>query len=342
MRSRLTTNAGHPFLAHMLSQQLWSVVCGPLLLGPLLQPPQSPDASSQKGTTGGIPQPACALFVLERLFILLEYKPLVNNIALALFGRESKAAGACAGISPGAAYDVAAAMTASSSSCPSMGRISPLVSDLYEESGQPRHPLDPYCSGARFSTCREALIAILRGAATSDGGTRADQLAASGAVRMLVAATRCESVWGMVLEGGPVDLAVRFSTLASGLGRFWDVDSMCVCACVYDRSSGLSLVSGAPRSPLSSFTPSVCSPARDPRRSLRPLASGRRRWGRALSAHWPRPSTPSGTHLCLRMTAAPPRIKRPPRWSSDRRERERSWRLERGLGQPRPRLPQRL
>ena len=167
-----------------------------MLLAPLLQPPPAPDASAPKGVpSGGIPQPACALFVLERLLLLLEYRPLVNNIALALLGRDAGRVRAAKsgffGSSPGAAYDLSTAMMASTSSpCPGAGRLSPVSLDCSDQDGQMHHPLDPYSPGSRYATCREALIALLRGAASSSGGSRADQLSASGVVRVLVAVSR--------------------------------------------------------------------------------------------------------------------------------------------------------
>lgn len=193
---------GHPFLANMLAQQVWSVVIGPLLLAPLLQPPPQPEVLSPRTAgipltpKGTLPQPACALFVLERMFLLLEYRPLVNNIALALLGRPLRAehavgwedgmrvAGSGEGRSFGADYDVTAAVLASSA-CPGAGRLSPLVEDLSE--GGQSHPLDP--DGARHGSCREAIVAALRGAAVAGSG-RSEQLTASGAIRMLVAAAR--------------------------------------------------------------------------------------------------------------------------------------------------------
>ena len=191
----------------MLAQRIWSDVIGPLLLAPLLQPPPQPEALSPKGGAaitpkGTLPQPACSLFVLERMFLLIDYRPLVNNIALALLGRTSQQADSCAqgGLLDGASakqgnlggskggsvitdYDVAAAMVASSI-CPGAGRLSPLVEDLSE--GGQSHPLDP--DGQRYGSCREAVIAVLRGAGPGSG--RPEQLNASGAVRMLVAAAR--------------------------------------------------------------------------------------------------------------------------------------------------------
>ena len=198
--------SGHPYLANMLAQQIWSHVIGPLLLAPLLQPPPQPEALSPKGGAaitpkGTLPQPACSLFVLERMFLLIDYRPLVNNIALAILGRTSQQAKSTAqggGTLDGSAahnlggsmggsiitdYDVAAAMVASSI-CPGAGRLSPLAEDLSD--GGQSHPLDP--GGQRYGSCREAIVAVLRGAGPGSG--RSEQLNASGAVRMLVAAAR--------------------------------------------------------------------------------------------------------------------------------------------------------
>ena len=187
----------------MLAQQIWSVVIGPLLLAPLLHPPPQPEVLSPRTAgipltpKGTLPQPACALFVLERMFLLFEYRPLVNNITLALLGRPPLADDTAAGFgvprslgsgeggSFGADYDVAAAVLASSA-CPGAGRLSPLVEDLSE--GGQSHPLDP--DGARHGSCREAIVAALRGAAVAGSG-RSEQLTASGAIRMLIAAARC-------------------------------------------------------------------------------------------------------------------------------------------------------
>ena len=167
----------------MLAQQLWASVIGPLLLGPLLQPPPPPpDLLSPRGAAAaaavpggfksGPPQPSCALFVLERIFLLLDYRPLVNNLALALFGQRpsSSCRSSAAGAPP---------------PCPHLGRLSPLVADLSE--GGQHHPLDP-AGCARFGSCREALVAVLRGGSAISGS---GPLAASGAIRMLVAAARC-------------------------------------------------------------------------------------------------------------------------------------------------------
>jgi len=72
---------GHGHIAHMLAKQLWSLLVGPFLLGPLLG---SVDADIAR--TGLLIKPQTALYVLERVFALITYKPLLHNVAVALLG----------------------------------------------------------------------------------------------------------------------------------------------------------------------------------------------------------------------------------------------------------------
>ena len=157
--------SGHPYLAHLLAQQLWSVVIGPLLLASLMEQPSDPLQSSEFINI----RPACALYVLERIFLLVTYQPLINNVLLALFGRHS--------LLGGAAASGATSSCSGAAACTGVEGVVALV-ERPPTTGGTADDMQ------RYSSCREGFVAAMHSSGLH---------AANNALRALVAVAKSSS-----------------------------------------------------------------------------------------------------------------------------------------------------
>lgn len=149
----------------MLAQQLWSVVIGPLLLASLMEQPSDPLQSSEFTNI----RPACALYVLERIFLLVTYQPLINNVLLALFGRHS--------LLGGAAASGATSSCSGAAACTGVEGVVALV-ERPPATGGTADDMQ------RYSSCREGFVAAMHSSGLH---------AANNALRALVAVAKSSS-----------------------------------------------------------------------------------------------------------------------------------------------------